>query len=167
MNWAERQEILEDEWLIVRNSGELPEITFHSSLYFLTEDKSGPGLVLDENEILSLKHAAVERYQEIILRDILLDNYHKSLYRGIRRAIYNLERLQKFCERQGLEWVYFREIVAEQLVLFLEQGISIAGNDLPRVFLNCTFDQLLIFLEKCEVQKEQLPENIMQFCLQK
>ncbi len=165
MNEAERLEMLDDEWLIIRNSGEIPEITYHSSLYFLTDDPVGPGLLLVKEEIRVLQSAAVERYEEIILRDLLLENYHKTIYRGIRRSIYNLERYQQFCTRQGMEWQGFQETVAQQLLLFLGQGRLAAGKELPLLFLNCTFAQLLSFSDECGVARERLPDDAAHYCV--
>ncbi|XOF33144.1 MAG: hypothetical protein ACL93V_14170 [Candidatus Electrothrix sp. YB6] len=59
MNNQERTCLLEDELLILRHSGELPEIAYHSSLYYLTADKDGPGLVLTEDEQKMLQEAAI------------------------------------------------------------------------------------------------------------
>jgi hypothetical protein len=164
MNREERNEILDDEYLIVRNSGEIPEITLHSALHFLTEDPEGPGIELADEELSVLKSAAAERYQEIVLRDIQLKNYHKTLYRGIRRSIYNLERYQQFCMRQDLDWHDFQQIVGEQLLRFLDEGISAAGTDIPKQFLNCTYSQLVDFSNECGVAKGQLPKNIEHYC---
>jgi hypothetical protein len=97
---APRREILEEEWLIVRHSGEIPEIALHSALYFLTEDPLGPCLQLSVEEIESLQEAAICRFQEIIRRDLCFDNRNLSLYRGVRRAIVNWHRFVAFCERQ-------------------------------------------------------------------
>ncbi len=165
MTEEERRELLADEWLIVRNSGEIPEITFHSSLYYLTEDEEGPGLCLAEEEILALKEAAGKRYQEIILRDMDLDNFHKTIYRGIRRSIYNWERYLKFCQRQSISCGDFRQTVARNLLFFLEQGKSGAGKQLPEVFINCSFFQLICFGQELGLGLEQLPGDIYLFCL--
>jgi hypothetical protein len=44
MTEQERRSIVEDELFLIRDSGELPEIAYHSSLYYLTEDQDGPRL---------------------------------------------------------------------------------------------------------------------------
>ncbi len=167
MTEEERRELLADEWLIVRNSGEIPEITFHSSLYYLTEDVDGPVITLLEEEVAALKDAAAERYQEIILRDMTLENFHKTMYRGIRRSIYNWERYQKFCQRQSIACEVFRQTVAETLVCFLEQGKRRAGNQLPEIFINCSFFQLLCFGQQLGLDSKQLPPQIYLFCQEK
>ncbi|MBW6521220.1 MAG: hypothetical protein K0A99_09475 [Desulfoarculaceae bacterium] len=97
---APRREFLEEEWLMVRHSGEIPEIAFHSALYFLTDDPDGPRLQLSVEEIESLQDAAITRYQEIIMRDLCYEKRKLSSYRGVRRAIFNWHRFVTFCERQ-------------------------------------------------------------------
>ena len=95
-----RQEVLEEEWLIVRHSGEIPEIALHSALYYLTDDPDGPRLQLSGEERESLQEAAATRYQEIIMRDLCFENRELSIYRGVRRAICNWHRFVAFCKRQ-------------------------------------------------------------------
>ncbi len=165
MTEEERAELLDDEWLIVRNSGEIPEITYHSVLYFVSVDPEGPGIDLSENEKKHLKDAAVQRYHEIILRDIQLENFHKTIYRGIKRTIYNWYRCKAFGERQNLDCNAFRETAARILLLFLEQGMQAAGESLPENFLNCHFDELVAFTKELSIAPEKLSPDLVQFCL--
>lgn len=165
MTEDERREILADEWLVVRHSGEIPEITFHATLHYLTEDKEGPGLTLRADELSSLKEAALERYHEIILRDISLENFHKTIYRGVRRSLYNWHRCNAFMARQFVRDDEFREKASQTLLLFLEQGSKAAGKDLPEKFINCSPGELKELAEELGLGEEQLPCNISQFCL--
>lgn len=166
MTGEERKELLADEWLIVRDSGEIPEITLHSTLHYLTEDTEGPGLILTDAELDELKAAAAQRYQEIILRDINIDNYHKSIYRGARRSLYNWHRYVAFMERQSIKIDDFQQKAAQALLLFLESGVATAGKKLPEIFINCTVDELIELALAFGVTKEQLPSNVARFCLQ-
>jgi hypothetical protein len=161
----ERDELLADEWLMVRHSGEIPEITFHSSLYYLTKESDGPGLSLTEEELASLKDAALLRYQEIILRDISVENFHKTIYRGVRRTLYNWHRYKAFTLRQSIACGHFRETAAQTFVQFLEQGVSAAGKSLPEHFINCSAEQLIALGEELGVTVEQFPPAITQYCL--
>ena len=86
---SDREYMLEEEWLLVRHSGEIPEVALHASLHFLCEDEDGPGLVLTAEEVKPLQEAALTRYQEIILRDLDVANRDLSLFRGHRRANHN------------------------------------------------------------------------------
>ena len=166
MTEEERRELLADEWLIVRNSGEIPEITFHASLYYLQEDEDGPGLELTQEESHVLKEAALERYHEIIIRDISVENYHKSIYRGVMRTIYNWQRCQVFGERQSIKCEDFRKTAARALLIFLQDGTGAAGRTLPENFINCSIGELKKLAEELKIDPEQLPHNIAQFCLQ-
>jgi hypothetical protein len=158
-------ELLIDEWLIVRNSGEIPEITYHASLYYLEKDPLGPDIELTNGQKQYLKDAAVERYQEIILRDIRIENFPKTIYRGVKRTIYNWHRYQAFCARQELDCLKFRKTVVTTLLLFLEQGTTAAGESLPEQFLNCRFNELLQFTEELQISIEKFPDNLSRYCL--
>lgn len=164
MTKEERAGLLEDEWFVVRHSGEIPEITFHSSLYFLTQESDGPCLALTEPELEDLQGVAVLRSQEIILRDITLDNYHLSSYRGLRRTLYNWHRHMAFLHRQCLECGDFQEIVAQALLHFLQEGIMAAGKTLPESFINCRVDQLLEFVSEVGLSSQQLPLGLERCC---
>lgn len=166
MTEEERAELLDDEWLIVRHSGEIPEITYHSSLYFVSVDLDGPGLALCVDEKKRLQDAAVQRYYEIILRDLQLENFHKTIYRGVRRSIYNWHRCMAFGQRQNLDCYAFRETVAENLIQFLEQGMQAAGKSLPENFLNCYIHELQEFTIELKLDPEMLSPCLAQFCLQ-
>ena len=41
MTTPNKLELLADEELIIRDGGEMPEVTFHNSLYYLTKDHDG------------------------------------------------------------------------------------------------------------------------------
>ena len=157
--------MLEDEWLIVRNSGEIPEITYHASLYFLEKDPHGPAMTLSGEQKRYLKEAAVARYREIVLRDLQIENFSKTIYRGVRRTIYNWHRYQAFCARQALQSGSFKEVVGEALVRFLEQGCRAAGKELPEQFLNCSVEELLQFMDDIGVQAALVPWDIAKHCI--
>ena len=157
--------MLEDEWLIVRNSGEIPEITYHASLYFLEKDPHGPAITLSDEQKRYLQEAAVARYREIVLRDLQIENFAKTIYRGVRRTIYNWHRYQAFCARQELHSGSFNEVVGEALVRFLEQGCRAAGKELPEQFVNCTVHELLQFMNDIGVQAALVPGDLAQHCI--
>ncbi len=164
MTEEERGDLLTDERLIVRNSGEIPEITYHSSLYYLQEDADGPGLELTDHECCGLKEAALERYYEIVIRDITIENFHKSIYRGVRRTLYNWRRCLVFAERQRISCKDFSETVARALLVFLEEGRERSGKGLPEIFINCTFEELQELAEELKIGADELPQNIAQSC---
>jgi len=99
-----KDEVLREAEIIKYEGGEIPEVFFWNSYFYLTEPPpKGLGLILNEEELLVLKRAVIERYLEIIKRDLTPENIEKPFYRGIKRAIVNLGRLKKFAEKEGLE----------------------------------------------------------------
>lgn len=161
-----RQELLEEEWLLVRHSGELPEVAFQSALHCLTEDPEGPRLRLHPEEIHPLREAAIDRYQEILLRDLCYENRGLTIYRGVKRAIFNWRRLVAFCRREERAFHNFREPVAQAFLRLVQESAQTAGRtDLALVF-NCTFDEISHFAQELEIRPEQIPEAIRHVCLQ-
>lgn len=162
-----RQELLDDEWLIVRNSGEIPEIALHSALHFLTEDNDGPHLQLTPDEIDTLRQAAAERYEEIILRDLRYANHSLSIYRGLQRVIFNWQRFTAFCERQDTRCHSLQKLAAEAFLQLIrevtEHTENIADPELSRIF-NCNAEDLVSFSLKIGLTPEQLPTSIFGFC---
>lgn len=135
-------EALENEWHIVRYSGETPEIAYNSSIYYLTRAQDGPRIRLDEDQVKLLKDAAVERFAEIILRDLQHANCSKPIYRGIIRSIVNYRRFCVFCKRQQLEVGKVRSQTAEGLLLFLATELEVLQNGNRSSVINCTYEEL-------------------------
>ncbi|PMP68938.1 MAG: hypothetical protein C0190_00760 [Thermodesulfobacterium geofontis] len=99
-----REEVLREAEVIKYEGGEIPEVFFWNSYFYLTEPPpKGLGLNLTKEEIQFLKKAVIERYLEIIKRDLTPENIEKPFYRGIKRVIINLRRLKNFAEKEGLE----------------------------------------------------------------
>lgn len=139
------EEQLEDEWYMVRHSGEIPEIALNASFYYLCQDKRGPQLTLTKEQRLQLKYAARDRFREIVLRDLIPENRDKTIYRGTERAIANWQRYVDFCGRQDLRVGEFRDQVAEQFRTFMAAEQQAAtGCDCPSG-INCSLDDLIQF----------------------
>ncbi|NPB09999.1 MAG: hypothetical protein GXO17_06550 [Thermodesulfobacteria bacterium] len=113
-----RDEVIEEADLI-RYSGEIPEVAYWNSIYYLTEEADGPGLSLSASEERLLKKAVVERYLTIIARDLNVENIGQSLYRGVTRAATNWRRLKNFVRKEGFSLEAVRLQVLERLRLFL------------------------------------------------
>jgi hypothetical protein len=175
-----RQELLEDEWLGVRHSGEIPEIALYSALYYLAEDQSGPRLQLSLEETQSLRQAAAARYQEIILRDLCFENRALRIYRGVQRAIFNWHRFVAFCERHNEECQTLRQVTAEAFLVLLRKAANTAAPRSPslssaipdsldsepslsRVF-NSSFHDLALFSRELGIADELVPPEISQLC---
>lgn len=135
-------ETIENEWYVVRYSGETPEIAYNSAIYHLTRAKDGPQVCLTEQQIDLLKDAAVDRYTEIVLRDLQHVNCSKSIYRGIGRSIINYRRFCMFCARQELEVTRVRSKAAEALQIFIDTEIYQLQRLGRSSIINCTFKEL-------------------------
>ena len=165
MNDDERMEILEDEVLILRDSGEIPEIAYHASLYYLTEDEEGPGLdALSEQELALLQEAALYRYQQIVLRDLDPDNRDLGIYRGVRRSIYNWQRMQDFCNRLGRDCTFFKKTVARALSEFLAREVDDVTGNRRTSSVNCSVEQITGFAAVLDCLLERLPSGWRQLC---
>lgn len=162
---TETENLLAEEILIVRHSGEIPEIAFHGSLYYLCEDPAGPHLVLSPEELALLRQQVVARYREILLRDLSPENRDARLYRGVKRCLFNWERLGKFCTRQELEIAEaLRQEIAGALRSFLHQEADEVRAGLRHSCLNCTREELEAFAGEIGVRPEQLPEDLETLC---
>lgn len=144
------EELIENEWYVVRHSGETPEIALHSALYYLTRAKDGPQVTLLPEQLKELQQAAVSRFDEIIVRDLKHENANKSIYRGVERSIVNYQRYLKFCERQELD-NQLRQRVAEQFCSFLDEESAILENESSKSIINCPFDELAQFADVLDV----------------
>ena len=165
---TETESLLAEELLIVRHSGEIPEIAFHGSLYYLCEDPDGPQLTLSQEELDSLRQQVMARYREIMLRDLDPKNRDARIYRGLKRCIFNWERLGKFCTRQAMEIeATLRQEIAEALRCFLRQEADEVRAGLRQSCLNCTREELDCFAREVGVRPEKLPKDMeLLFCQQ-
>ncbi len=138
-------ELIDNEWYIVRYSGEIPEIAYNSAVYFLTRATDGPQITLSDMHLNRLKQAAVDRYEEIILRDLLHENVGKSIYRGIVRSISNFDRFTRFCKRQGLSPETIQIAAGQVLSEFLDIEFQRLDRNNYNNVLNCSFSELTRF----------------------
>lgn len=161
---SERKALLEEEVIIVRNSGEIPEIVLHASLYFLTEDEAGPLFALQDDELEILYRAALARAREIVLRDLDPRNRDLRIYRGVARSMVNWQRLQKFCGRINRQCPGFREQVAEALLAYLDNELREvrAGKCISSV--NCSASDLEAFCRELSLKMSALPEGWASLC---
>jgi hypothetical protein len=155
---SERQNLLDNEWHAVRDSGEIPEVAYHSSIYYLTTDENGPRLQLSDEEIDCLLDAARCRYRDIILRDMKPENRGKSFYRGLKRSMENWRRFTVFHERYKVELLCLQREAATALQAFLAS--EIADGIFPSAWLNCSLQDLLAFAHELGLFRHDLPENI-------
>lgn len=161
----DRESILEEEVIILRNSGEIPEIAFQTSIYYLEKDEEGPQLTLQDDELHVLCDAALERAQEIVLRDLDPDNRDKTIYRGIARSIVNWQRLQNFCHRINRYCPGFHEMVFEALVAFLSRELEDVNSSSRPSSVNCSAGELATFIEALNYDAAKLPAGWESLCV--
>lgn len=166
MTGGERTDLLEEEWLLVRHSGEIPEVALHASLYYLSEDDKGPRLALTPEEIRLLEEAALTRYREIILRDLDVSNRDLPLFRGVRRANHNWYRFGRFSDKVGRTSETFRVLAAEALLDYLRVELEELAAGTRVSSINCTAAALLTFAIALGIEPAHLPENWARLCEQ-
>lgn len=155
---------LGDELLIVRHSGEIPEVALHGSLYFLTRAPDGPALALSEAEIRALKGMVVERYREIIGRDLEPANRDRPYYRGLARAACNWRRLEKFCRREGVELDGFRREVGMALQVFLRLEAAEVATGRRNSSINCPAVEVRSFSAEVGLSQADMPSGWESLC---
>lgn len=164
MTATEREELLADEQLIVRHSGELPEIALHASLYYLSQNPEGPEIQLTPQEQATLQDAAMDRFLEILLRDLNPLFRDLPLYRGVQRAIDNWNRFQIFCQRIERDSLLFQEQLASALVELLRCHHLEMQTQGHSPTLNCSPADLHSFVAALCVESSQLPADLHRLC---
>lgn len=136
------EEIFENEWYLVRYSGETPEIAFNAAMYYLTRSQQGPGITLEEEQVELLRSAAVDRYTEIIVRDLIHENHNTSVYRGLSRSIINYHRFHAFCQRQDMSILAVKNKAAQALQLFIERELQETDDNARPSIIDCSYEEL-------------------------
>lgn len=154
---------LDDELLLVVNSGEIPEVAYHASLHYLTTDAEGPGLELSASDLLPLKLAVRDRYRRILLRDLDPGLRDKRVYRGLARAVANWQRLAAYCRREGFDLDALRREAAERLETFLRQELADVASG-QRSSVNCSERELKWLLAEVGADVDSLPGDWTQLC---
>ncbi len=156
--------LLEGEWYLVRDSGELPETAFHSSIYYLTAAADGPRLQLNKTQRHTLFQAAALRFIEIILRDLDFTARMSPAARGVGRAIVNYHRLSLFCKRQSEEQ-WLQQHGCGELRAGLERFFCAAQRQ-PGTTINCTLLELQEFAMELGVRLPAELEEIFTFTVE-
>lgn len=160
----DKKKYIEEEAFVVLHSGEIPEVTLHESLYHLTEDPDGPGLILEERDALPLKEAVVQRYRAIILRDLNPANRDKRIYRGLARCVANWQRLYKFCSRENINFAAMRSETAVALQNFLQQEIKDVQAGKRSSCINCSDIEIESLAEHLSLSPADLPDGWREIC---
>ena len=164
MSNQNKEALIAEEAFVVLHSGEIPEVTYHESLYYLTEDVEGPGLQLNLDDIIPLKQAVVKRYRAIILRDIDPKNRDESIYRGLAICSANWQRLEKFCTREKMDFSVMRAETAEALTRFLCDEVSDVQSGSRSSCINCCQTEIEELTISLGVSLDDLPEGWRDLC---
>lgn len=159
-------EHLDNEWFVVRHSGETPEIALYAARHYLTEADDGPKLTLSGEQWALLQEAAGERYREIVLRDLQVENRDKTIYRGVKRSIVNYQRFECFCHRHNLDARSFGKEVAAALLFFLAAESVDVAKGARSSCINCSYGELNAFARKIGLVEDCLPRHIREICLE-
>jgi len=155
---------LDNEWFVVRHSGEIPEIALYAARHYLTEAEDGPRLDLSPEQWGRLLGAAEGRYREIVLRDLQPENRDTSVYRGLARSIINYCRFESFCRRHGLDMEDFCREVAAALLIFLVVEAAEVARGGRESCINCTFTELNDFACRIGLVRDSLPISMRRLC---
>jgi hypothetical protein len=161
---SDREFLLAEEMLLVRNSGEIPEVALHGSLYFLSEDPEGPGLELTEADRALLEEQVLARYREIICRDFTPENRDRSFYRGLARAAVNWRRLAEFCRNTARNAESYRAETAMALLEFLVRESAEVKEGHRCSSINCTAAFLTDFARELGLTPEELAPGWQELC---
>ena len=147
MTPAERAQLIEDELVLLADSGELPEVAYHAALWQLCDDPHGPHLTLTEMEQRQLQDEALRRYERIILRDLTPAFRDRRIWRGPQRSICNWARYVTFCQRIGRQPdESFRAQAATALAAYLAQERDELRSGLRQCSsVNCACKELAAF----------------------
>ena len=157
--------LIEDELLMLRHSGEIPEIALHHSIHFLLNDPEGPRLkTIPEDALGRLKQAVYDRYRVIVLRDLKPANRDLSIYRGPVRSIMNFSRMERFCNLESFDIGPVREEAARLLENFLSQELDDVKSGRRKSVMNCTFAELTDFALKLGLSPQDLPPGLEDIC---
>lgn len=164
MNEFDKKVCIEEEVFVVQHSGEIPEVTLHESIYHLTEDLDGPGLMLDNKDIFYLKQAVISRYRTIILRDLDPANRDKSIYRGLARCMVNWQRLEKFCYRENMDFRIIQNETANALKKFFDNEIKDMQSGSRSSCINCSHHEIETFVSSLGFPLDDMPKGWQKMC---
>ena len=164
MSSHNKKSLIAEEVFVVQHSGEIPEVTLHEALYYLTEDDEGPGLQMKPDDVFPLKQAVVKRYRTIILRDLAPGNRDKRIYRGLARCAANWQRLIIFCTREGIDFQIIRNEAAGALQEFLDTEVADVDSKKRYSCINCSQAEIEELAISLGVSLNKLPEGWQELC---
>jgi hypothetical protein len=139
----------EIDW--IENSGEMPEVAFYEALYYLKEEEEGPKLILTSSDIKRLEDAVINRYKTIILRDLKFANRRSSIFRGLKRAIINYDRLKRYQKRKNRIDPGIEKEIGRSLLEYIRCEYEDISDKRYYRSINCTREELEQFAEELGV----------------
>jgi len=140
-----RRELLDAECAQIEHAGEMPEVAYHSAIFALADEETGPRLHLSPAEVRLLEKAAFNRYRRIIARDLTFRTRRFDIFRGAARAIVNFARLKDFARRFRFRLAEVRQEASGLLQDYLLQEER--SGWLVRS-VNCTREELEAFMRE-------------------
>jgi hypothetical protein len=139
----------EVDW--IENSGEMPEVAFYEALYYLAEEEEGPKLTLTASDIKHLEDAAINRFKTIILRDLKFANRRSSIFRGLKRAIINYNRLKKYQKKKNRIDPGLEKMIGRFLLEYIRRECEEISDRRHYRTINCTREELEQFADELGV----------------
>lgn len=149
MNSGESYLQQEVDW--IENSGEMPEVAFYEALYYLAEEEEGPKLTLTASDIKHLEDAAINRFKTIILRDLKFANRRSSIFRGLKRAIINYNRLKKYQKKKNRIDPGLEKMIGRFLLEYIRRECEEISDRRHYRTINCTREELEQFADELGV----------------
>ncbi len=146
-----RENYLQQEIDWIENSGEIPEVAFYEALYYLKEEEEGPKLMLASSDIKRLEDTVINRYKTIILRDLKFANRRSSIFRGLKRAIINYDRLKKYQKRKNRIDPGMEKEIGHSLLEYIRCECEDISDKRHYRTINCTLEELEQFAEELGV----------------
>lgn len=157
-------EYIEEEVFFIERSGEMPEVAYHSSLFFLTRDEDGPGVSLSKEQLLPMKKAVISQYADIMRRDLNPENRDKRIYRGLERCVANWERLNTFCGRAGVSAGHLKKEMAQRLHVFIDNEMAECSSGKRQSSINCNSGRLEKFAGELGLKAADFPPGWKKLC---
>jgi len=107
---------------------------------------------------------ALERYREIIKRDLNPENREKGIYRGLARCIVNWRRMEAFCFKEDLTIAPLRKEAANMLISFMKNELTDVLRKKQCTSVNCVREELEKFAESLGLEPEDLPDGWPELC---
>jgi hypothetical protein len=146
-----RESYLQQEVDWIENSGETPEVAFYETLHYLIKEEEGPKLVLTSSDIKVLEDAVINRYKTIILRDLKFANRRSSIFRGLKRAIINYNRLKKYQKKKNRIDPGLEKMTGRFLLEYIRRECEEISDRRHYRTINCTREELEQFADELGV----------------